>query len=64
MNLGMLQIKDLFPFVEGAGYVKAIISAAIEGEKSALKIGEVLKKWNLFLVKWLGVIKCNFFIWM
>ena len=39
-----LQIKGLYPCGEGAGYAGGIISAAIDGEKCALKIGEVLKK--------------------
>jgi uncharacterized FAD-dependent dehydrogenase len=39
-----LQIKGLYPCGEGAGYAGGIISAAIDGEKCALKIAEVLKK--------------------
>jgi len=39
-----LQIKGLYPCGEGAGYAGGIISAAIDGEKCAMKIGEVLKK--------------------
>jgi uncharacterized FAD-dependent dehydrogenase len=36
------QIKGLYPCGEGAGYAGGIISAAIDGEKCALKIGEIL----------------------
>jgi len=43
-TLEHLQIKGLYPCGEGAGYAGGIISAAIDGEKCALKIGEVLKK--------------------
>ncbi|MBF4470336.1 NAD(P)/FAD-dependent oxidoreductase [Flavobacterium sp. HJJ] len=39
-----LQIKGLYPCGEGAGYAGGIISAAIDGEKCALKIAEVLQK--------------------
>ncbi len=39
-----LQIKGLYPCGEGAGYAGGIISAAIDGEKCALIIAEVLKK--------------------
>ena len=39
-----LQIKGLYPCGEGAGYAGGIISAAIDGEKCALKIGESLNK--------------------
>ncbi|WP_281228136.1 NAD(P)/FAD-dependent oxidoreductase [Flavobacterium aquiphilum] len=39
-----LQIKGLYPCGEGAGYAGGIISAAIDGEKCALKIAEVLKE--------------------
>jgi uncharacterized protein len=39
-----LQIKGLYPCGEGAGYAGGIISAAIDGEKCALKIGEALNK--------------------
>ena len=39
-----LQIKGLYPCGEGAGYAGGIISAAIDGEKCALMIAEVLKK--------------------
>lgn len=38
-----LQIKGLYPCGEGAGYAGGIISAAIDGEKCALMIAEVLK---------------------
>jgi hypothetical protein len=37
------QIKGLYPCGEGAGFAGGIISAAIDGEKCALKIAEVLK---------------------
>ena len=37
-----LQIKGLYPCAEGAGYAGGIISAAIDGEKCALKIAETL----------------------
>lgn len=42
-TLEHLQIKGLYPCGEGAGYAGGIISAAIDGEKCALKIAEVLK---------------------
>ncbi|WP_394758052.1 NAD(P)/FAD-dependent oxidoreductase, partial [Flavobacterium sp.] len=42
INLEHLQIKGLYPCGEGAGYAGGIISAAIDGEKCALKIGESL----------------------
>lgn len=38
-----LQIKGLYPCGEGAGYAGGIVSAAIDGEKCALMIAEVLK---------------------
>ena len=38
------QIKGLYPCAEGAGFAGGIVSAAIDGEKCALKIAEVLKK--------------------
>jgi uncharacterized FAD-dependent dehydrogenase len=41
-TLEHLQIKGLYPCGEGAGYAGGIISAAIDGEKCALKIAEVL----------------------
>lgn len=37
------QIKGLYPCAEGAGFAGGIVSAAIDGEKCALKIAEVLK---------------------
>jgi uncharacterized FAD-dependent dehydrogenase len=43
-TLEHLQIKGLYPCGEGAGYAGGIISAAIDGEKCALKIGEALNK--------------------
>ncbi len=43
-TLQHLQIKGLYPCGEGAGYAGGIISAAIDGEKCALKIAEVLSK--------------------
>ena len=43
-SLEHIQIKGLYPCGEGAGYAGGIISAAIDGEKCALKIAEVLKK--------------------
>ncbi|MGO4818142.1 NAD(P)/FAD-dependent oxidoreductase [Flavobacterium sp. W22_SRS_FP1] len=43
-----LQIKGLYPCGEGAGYAGGIISAAIDGEKCALMIGESLNKRQLF----------------
>jgi len=43
-TLEHLQIKGLYPCGEGAGYAGGIISAAIDGEKCALKIGEILIK--------------------
>jgi hypothetical protein len=39
-----VQIKGLYPCGEGAGYAGGIISAAIDGEKCALMIGESLHK--------------------
>jgi uncharacterized FAD-dependent dehydrogenase len=41
-SLEHLQIKGLYPCGEGAGYAGGIISAAIDGEKCALKIAEQL----------------------
>ncbi|MEO8515217.1 MAG: FAD-dependent protein [Flavobacterium sp.] len=41
-SLEHLQIKGLYPCGEGAGYAGGIISAAIDGEKCALKISEIL----------------------
>jgi len=43
-TLEHIQIKGLYPCGEGAGYAGGIISAAIDGEKCALKIGEILIK--------------------
>ncbi len=43
-TLEHVQIKGLYPCGEGAGYAGGIISAAIDGEKCALKIAENLKK--------------------
>ena len=43
-TLEHVQIKGLYPCGEGAGYAGGIISAAIDGEKCALKIGEILLK--------------------
>ena len=43
-TLEHVQIKGLYPCGEGAGYAGGIISAAIDGEKCALKIGEILIK--------------------
>ena len=43
ISLEHLQIKGLYPCGEGAGYAGGIISAAIDGEKCALKIAESLK---------------------
>jgi uncharacterized FAD-dependent dehydrogenase len=45
-SLEHVQIKGLYPCGEGAGYAGGIISAAIDGEKCALKIAEVLKSNN------------------
>jgi uncharacterized protein len=42
-TLEHLQIKGLYPCGEGAGYAGGIISAAIDGEKCAVKIAESLK---------------------
>lgn len=43
ISLEHLQIKGLYPCGEGAGYAGGIISAAIDGEKCALKVAESLK---------------------
>ncbi|WP_445457223.1 FAD-dependent protein [Flavobacterium sp. HNIBRBA15423] len=40
VSLEHFQIKGLYPCGEGAGYAGGIISAAIDGEKCALKIAE------------------------
>ena len=44
VTLEHVQIKGLYPCGEGAGYAGGIISAAIDGEKCALMIGQSLKK--------------------
>jgi len=41
-TLEHVQIKGLYPCGEGAGYAGGIISAAIDGEKCALKIAAAL----------------------
>ena len=43
-TLEHVQIKGLYPCGEGAGYAGGIISAAIDGEQCALKIGALLLK--------------------
>lgn len=43
-TLEHVQIKGLYPCGEGAGYAGGIISAAIDGEQCALKIGALLIK--------------------
>ncbi len=43
ISLEHLQIKGLYPCGEGAGYAGGIISAAIDGEKCALKIAESIR---------------------
>lgn len=43
-SLEHLQIKGLYPCGEGAGYAGGIISAAIDGEKCALKAAESIVK--------------------
>jgi uncharacterized FAD-dependent dehydrogenase len=43
ISLEHLQIKGLYPCGEGAGYAGGIISAAIDGEKCAIKVFEALK---------------------
>ncbi len=45
-TLAHVQIKGLYPCGEGAGYAGGIISAAIDGEKCALKIAESLQLVN------------------
>jgi len=42
-TLEHLQIRGLYPCGEGAGFAGGIVSAAIDGEKCALKIAEVLQ---------------------
>ena len=44
ISLEHVQIKGLYPCAEGAGYAGGIISAAIDGEKCAIKIAEILNK--------------------
>jgi len=44
ISLEHLQIKGFYPCSEGAGYAGGIVSAAIDGEKCALKIAEILGK--------------------
>jgi uncharacterized FAD-dependent dehydrogenase len=39
-----VQIKNLYPCGEGAGYAGGIVSAAMDGEKVAITIIEKLKK--------------------
>ena len=43
-TLEHVQIKGLYPCGEGAGYAGGIISAAIDGEQCAMKIGALLIK--------------------
>ncbi|HEX8576904.1 MAG TPA: FAD-binding protein [Flavobacterium sp.] len=43
-TLEHVQIKGLYPCGEGAGYAGGIVSAAIDGEKCALKIAEAVLK--------------------
>ena len=43
ISLEHVQIKGLYPCGEGAGYAGGIISAAIDGEKCAIKIHEALR---------------------
>lgn len=45
-SLEHLEIKGLYPCGEGAGYAGGIISAAIDGEKCALKVAESLKAFS------------------
>lgn len=42
ISLEHVEIKGLYPCGEGAGYAGGIISAAIDGEKCALKIAETI----------------------
>ncbi len=42
-TLEHVQIRGLYPCGEGAGYAGGIVSAAIDGEKCAIKIGEKIK---------------------
>ena len=41
-NLSHPQVSNLYPCGEGAGYAGGIISAAIDGEKCAIKIAEAI----------------------
>ncbi len=43
ITLEHLQIRGLYPCGEGAGYAGGIVSAAIDGEKCAIKIAESLE---------------------
>lgn len=43
-TLEHVSVKGLYPCGEGAGYAGGIISAAIDGEKCALKISETINK--------------------
>jgi uncharacterized FAD-dependent dehydrogenase len=43
-TLEHLQIKGLYPCGEGAGFAGGIISAAIDGEKCAIKIAQSISK--------------------
>lgn len=45
-SLEHVQIRGLYPCGEGAGYAGGIISAAIDGEKCALKVAESLKAFS------------------
>ena len=49
-TLEHLTIKGLYPCGEGAGYAGGIISAAIDGEKCALKIGKSLQGLVLYAI--------------
>ena len=42
-NLQHIQIKNLYPCGEGAGYAGGIVSAAMDGERVAGKIATLLK---------------------
>jgi uncharacterized FAD-dependent dehydrogenase len=41
-NLQHLQIKNLYPCGEGAGYAGGIVSAAMDGEKIAIQIAQTI----------------------
>lgn len=43
-----IQIEDLFPCGEGAGYSGGIVSSAVDGERLAEKVAEYLKKKKLY----------------